>query len=62
MNRTLGAMREWIFPLMILGSWAVGFGYTMVRLGEAHRTHERAAVARAAPAPAPASPLFASAR
>jgi hypothetical protein len=42
-------------------TWGVGFTYTLVRLGEAHRTYAAAAVARALPQPAPASHLIASA-
>ena len=61
MNRTLSAIRDWIFPLAILVTWAAGFGYTMVRLGEAHRAYGDAAFARAAPAAEPASPFLASA-
>ena len=31
-------MREWLFPVVVLAFWAVGFTYTLTQLGEAHRT------------------------
>lgn len=56
-------VREWMFPVVVLAFWAVGFTYTLTRLGEAHQTHALAAAARLAPAQAaPQSPLFASAK
>ena len=61
MKRTLSAIREWIFPVAVILMWAVGFSYSLIRLGEAHRTHAEAAIARAAPQPAPAAPFLASA-
>lgn len=61
-NPILIMMREWLFPVVVLAFWAVGFTYTLTRLGEAHRTHAIAAASRLAPAPAPHSPLFASAK
>lgn len=59
MNR----MREWLFPVAVLAFWAVGFTYTLTRLGEAHRTHAIAAAERIAPKQiAPELPVFASAQ
>jgi hypothetical protein len=59
----MSTMREWLFPVAVLGLWAVGFTYTLARLGEAHRTHAIAAAERIAPPDAaPQLPVFASAR
>jgi hypothetical protein len=55
-------LREWLFPVAVMLTWGVGFTYTLVRLGEAHRTHAEAAIVRALPQPAPASHLLASAK
>lgn len=60
-RQTLSTIREWIFPAAVILFWAVGFTYTLTRLGEAHRTHAMAAAARMAAVPTPASPVFASA-
>ncbi|MGZ6125453.1 MAG: hypothetical protein ACXWLR_10875 [Myxococcales bacterium] len=56
----MNAMREWLFPVVVMLTWAVGFTYTLTRLGEAHRTHAIAAAERMAPEQAaPESPRFA---
>jgi hypothetical protein len=59
----MSRMREWLFPVAVLAFWAVGFTYTLNRLGEAHRTYAIAAAERVAPKPpAPELPVFASVR
>ncbi|MGZ6124565.1 MAG: hypothetical protein ACXWLR_06370 [Myxococcales bacterium] len=59
----MSTMREWLFPVAVLAFWAVGFTYTLTRLGEAHRTHALAAAERVAPRTvAPELPAFASAQ
>jgi hypothetical protein len=55
----LMTMREWMFPVAVLAFWAVGFTYTLTRLGETHQTYAEAAAARVAPQAPPQSPLFA---
>jgi hypothetical protein len=59
----MSTMREWMFPVVVVALWGVGFTYTLTRLGEAHRVHAIAAAERIAPPPAaPDLPVFASAR
>jgi len=53
---------EWGFPVIVIAAWFLGFAYTLMRLGEAHRTHSAAAVAAQTSAqPVPPLPFVASA-
>jgi hypothetical protein len=60
----LNKMRDWGFPVVVLVTWFLAFGYTLMRLGEASRSHGIAAdaTASAAPDPVSASPYVASAK
>jgi hypothetical protein len=61
-SSVMNRMREWGFPVIVLATWFLGFAFTLMRLGEAHRTHSAAAVAAQVSAqPVPATPYVASA-
>ena len=61
-SSVLNKMREWGFPVIVIAAWFLGFAYTLVRLGDAHRAHSDAAVAAQAKVqPVPATPYVASA-
>ena len=48
--------------VIVIAAWFLGFAYTLLRLGEAHRTHSAAAVtAQASTRPVPPPPFVASA-
>jgi hypothetical protein len=61
-SSVMNKIREWGFPVIVLAAWFLGFAYTLVRLGDAHRTHNAAAAAAQVSAhPVSATPYVASA-
>ena len=61
-SSVMNRMREWGFPVIVIAAWFLGFAYTLLRLGEAHRTHSAAAVtAQASTRPVPPPAFVASA-
>ncbi len=60
-SSVMNKMREWGFPVIVIAAWFLGFAYTLVRLGDAHRAHSAAAAAAQVSAPqVPATPYVAS--